>query len=280
MAAAVVKKIGLGIVRVLIVLLLAIEVYPVLWLVLSSFKTTVEFAIEPMFALPKNPFYFNNYVYAWTMGKVGVLFKNTVIVTVASLLLVLLLSSMAAFALSKMRWKLSGTFSLMFRLGMFIPSFVLLLPQFLLFKDMGILNTLWALIVAFGCNTSLAIYLLTGFYRYIPDEIMEASIIDGCNIYSYFLRIAVPLSKNGYVTVMMLTFFNIWNNLLISQTFVSSQSQKMLQAGLASYLDSQIGREWGPTFAAISIAVVPTVVIYLALNKRIMEGVTAGAIKG
>lgn len=273
------KIIGRIILRIFIAIIVIIEVYPLVWLILSSFKTTSEFTTKPAYTLPER-LYLGNYVYAWTVGKVSVLFKNTVIVTIASLLLVFILSSTMAFALSKMKWKLSNPFALFIRLGMFIPPFVLLLPQFIIFRNMGVINTLWALIISFGCNISMAVYLLTGFYRYIPDEILESSVIDGCNIFKVFYHIALPLTVNGYVTVLMLTFFAIWNNLLVSQTFVSSTSKKMLQAGLAAYVDSQIGRDWGATFAAIAIAVIPTVLVYLVLSKKVIAGVTAGSVKG
>ncbi len=273
------KKFGKIILRIFIITFLIVEVYPLIWLVLSSFKTTEEFTMNPIYSLPEG-LYLGNYVYAWTVGKVSVLFKNTVIVTIASLFIVLVLSSTAAFALSKLKWKLSGAVSLFIRLGMFIPPFVLLLPQFIMFRNMNVLNTLWALIIAFGSSISMATFLLIGFYKFIPDEIIESSVIDGCGVYRCFFHIAVPMTGNGYVTVLMLTFFGIWNNLLVSQTFVSSTSQKMLQAGLAAYMDSQIGRDWGATFAAISIAVVPTILTYLILSKQIIAGVTAGSVKG
>ena len=271
---------GKTVVRILIAIFVLIQVYPILWLVLSSFKTTAEFVGGSMFALPQG-LHFENYVFAWTVGNIGILFRNTVIVTAIALFIVLMFSMPLAFAISRMRWKLSAPAFLIIRLGMFIPIFVLLLPQFLMFRDMGVLNTRWALIIAFSAlNIPLATFLLVGFYKYIPNEIFESSVIDGCNIYRCFFHMAVPLTGSGYVTVLLLTFFTIWNNLLIPQTFVSSTAQRMLQSGLIVFFDAQAGRDWGPTFAGISIAVVPTIIVYLFLSKYVITGMTEGSVKG
>ncbi len=272
------KKLIMLALKILVVLFLTIELYPVVWLFLSSFKAEPEF-IKPMYALPEGV-HFQNYTDAFRLSNLGVLFRNTVFVTVSSIAISLVLSAMAAFALIKMKWRLSGAAAVYLRLGMFIPAFVMLLPQFLMFKSLNLLNTLYVLIIIFGSGVAMPIYMLMGFYRYVPDEIMEASVIDGCGIYRCFFHIAAPMTLNGYVTVIMLTFFGVWNDLLISQTFVSSQSMKMLQVGLASFVGERSKREWGPTFASICIAMLPTLLLYVTLNKNIIQGLSAGAIKG
>ncbi len=264
--------------KALLICLLITDIYPFVWMFLSSFKKNVEFS-QSMFALP-GQLYFQNYIEAYRLADIGVLFKNTVFVTFISIAIIWFFSATVAFAITKMRWRLSGTVLTYVQLGMFIPAFVLLLPQFLMLQKLQLLNTLWALILVFSTNISMSVYLLTGFYRALPDEILEASVIDGCSIYQTFWRIAAPMSINGYVTVIMLAFVNIWNDLLISQTFVSSTGKRMLQVGLAAFLDAKGAREWGPTFAAIVMSVFPTLVIYLILNKKIIAGLSAGSIKG
>lgn len=272
------NKLVRALLKLFLAVLLVSDLYPFLWMLLSSVKKNSEFT-KPMFALPEG-FYFQNYLQAIEYANIGVLFKNTTIVTFVSIVLIWVFSSTAAFAVTKMRWRISEAMSLYLRIGMFIPSFVLLLPQFLMFQSMKVLNTLWALIIVFSTSISMSVYLLTGFYRYVPDEIMEASVIDGCGIYRCYFHIVMPMSLNGFVTVIMLSFVNVWNDLLISQTFVSSNTKKMLQVGLAAFLDAKGARDWGPTFAAICIAVFPTLLLYLILNKKIIEGLSAGAVKG
>lgn len=272
------RKFWAGAASVFIILLLLIELYPVIWLFLSSLKTEPEFA-KPMYALPEG-LHLHNYTRAIQMADMGTLMQNTVFVTLTSILFAVLVSAPCSFALTKMRWRLADPARFYLRLGMFIPAFVMLLPLFLMFQQMKILNTLTVLVVVFSSGIALPIFLLNGFYSYVPDEIMEAAVIDGCGIYRLFLRIVVPMTSNGFVTVIMLTFFGIWNDLLISQTFVSSQKMKMLQVGLATFVGERGKREWGPTFAAICIAFIPTLVLYITLNKNIIKGLSEGAVKG
>lgn len=274
------KKVKLSgaVLKTLLIILLITDVYPFIWMLLSSFKKNVEFS-ESMFALPKQ-LYFQNYIEAYRLADIAVLFKNTAIVTFVSITIIWFLSATMAFAITKMRWRLSGPTLTFVQLGMFIPAFVLLLPQFLLLQKLSLLNTLWALILVFSTNISMSVYLLTGFYRYLPDEVLEASVIDGCSIYRTFVYIVLPMSVNGYVTIIMLAFVNIWNDLLISQTFVSSATRRMLQVGLSTFLDAKGAREWGPSFAAICMSVFPTLLLYLVLNKKIIAGLSSGAVKG
>lgn len=274
------KKVSLSgmILKTVLAVLLITDIYPFVWMFLGSLKKNVEFS-KSMFALPEG-FYLQNYIDGFKMAEIPVLFKNTVFVTFVSITLIWLFSSTLAFAIIKMRWRFRETVLSYVQLGMFIPAFVLLLPQFLLLQKLHLLNSLWGLIAVFSTNISMSVYLLTGFYRALPDEILEASVIDGCSIYQVFGKIAVPMSVNGYMTIIMLAFVGIWNDLLISQTFVSSTKKRLLQVGLTAFLDAKGAREWGPTFAAIVMSIFPTLLIYLILNKKIIAGLSAGSVKG
>lgn len=273
------RKILRALLAALIFLLLMIDVYPVLFMVLSSFKTSSEISMQPIYSLPDS-LQFDNYVRAVKYSRIGMLFSNTVIVTGTSVLLALIMSAMASFGVTKMKWRGQKFVSQFLTMGMFIPSFVLLLPQFLMLQGIGWLNTRPGLILIYCGITSLPIFLMNGFYRFLPDQILEASVIDGCGIYRMFWHVVIPMALNGYVTVVMMIFFAIWNDLLISRTFTSSQNLRMLQNGLAAFTDQYGGRDWGATFAAVTIATVPTIAVYLVMNKKIIEGLTAGAVKG
>lgn len=264
---------------VLIFVMLFIHVYPVLFMILSSMKTPSEISMKPLYTLPR---FFNieNYLNAIKYTRLGSLFSNTIIVTGISVFLALVMSATASFGVTQMKWKGQHLVSKFLTMGMFIPSFVLLLPQFLMLKDIGWLNTRQGLILIYCGITSLPIFLMNGFYRFLPEQVLEASVIDGCGVYRMFFYVVVPMSVNGYVTVVMMIFFSIWNDLLISRTFTSSQSLRMLQNGLAAFSDQYGGRDWGATFAAVTMATVPTVVVYLIMNRKIIDGLTAGAVKG
>lgn len=256
-----------------------ISFYPILWLFLSSFKKESEYT-KPMFSLPEG-IYLQNYINALKKSDVLVLFRNTVIVTFGAIFVVWILSAVTAFALTKMQWRLSGAFAYYFRLGMFIPGFVLLLPQFMLLNSTGLTNTYTGLILIFvAYNLSMSIYLLNGFYKSLPNEMIEASVIDGCGLVRCFVKIVVPLSINGYVTAILLAFVGIWNDLLLSRTFTTSAKKTMIQNGLATFVDYNGQRDWGSTFAVVCIAVLPTLVIYLVLNKKVIDGLASGALKG
>jgi raffinose/stachyose/melibiose transport system permease protein len=226
-------------------------------------------------------FYTRNYVRAWTIGRMNIFFKNSVITTFISLFFTLFFSACISFALVKMRWKASNFFMLLFSAGIIVPVQIVLIPLFLIYNKVGLINTLPCLIITYtGFSMSLAIYLFSGYLRAVPNDIMEAAVIDGCNIYSMFFRIILPLIKNAAITVLVVSFFSKWNDLIFSMTFISSQRLKTIQTGLLYFQDEFGNKEWGPIFAAISLAVLPTITVYAVLNKTVIKGMTEGAIKG
>jgi raffinose/stachyose/melibiose transport system permease protein len=268
------------ILKLLLIAFLAAEVYPILWMLLSSVKSTREFSVNPSYALPEG-FYFQNYVDAWTTGRMGTFFVNSLFVTLVSLVIIVVLSTMVSFALVKMKWKLRSFVNAFFLAGIMVPVTIVLIPLFSMYKAMGLLNTHWSLIITYvGFGLSLSIYLLTAYLGSLPDEMIEAAVIDGCNIYQVFLNIIVPLAANAIVTVIVIQFFFRWNDMLFSMTFISQTAMKTVQTGLMYFSDEWGNKNWGAIFAAISIGVMPTLVLYGLLNKLVMDGMTAGAVKG
>ena len=266
--------------KALIVLFLVVEVYPIVWMALSSLKTSADFTTRPSYALPQ-VFFFRNYADAWTTGRMGIFFKNSAIATVVSLVFIVFLSSCVSFALAKMRWRFRRTVNLLFMSGIMVPVTIVLLPLFMMYKDMGLLNNRWALIITYtGFGLSLSTYLITGYLSYLPDELMEAAVIDGCSIYQLFSRIVVPLAINAIVTVLVIQFFFRWNDMIFSMTFISKTSLKTIQTGLMYFSDEYGSRNWGAIFAAITMAVTPTLGINAVLTKLVIDGMTAGAVKG
>jgi raffinose/stachyose/melibiose transport system permease protein len=132
--------------------------------------------------------------------------------------------------------------------------------------------------IAFGLP--LTIFLMTGYMKAVPREVFEAAVMDGANIFQIFSQIAVPMIANSIVTLALVQFFFVWNDLLLSLTFISDTKLRTLQTGLLSFVGQYGQREWGPTFASIAITVIPTLLLYLFLNKLIIKGLTAGAVKG
>lgn len=266
--------------KILIVLFLFIEIYPVFWILMSSFKSNAEFSLTASYALPQG-FYWQNYVDAWNRGRMNIYFLNSAIVTVVSLVFIVLLSCTSAFALTKMKWKFRGRIMTLFLSGIMVPTAVVLIPLYTIYNSVGLINSRWSLIltyIAFGLP--LSIFLLRSYLVALPDELIEASVIDGASIYQVFLRIVLPLMKTGIVTVGVIQFYFRWNDLMFSMTFINDSALKTVQTGLLYFSDQYGNRNWGAIFACIAISVLPTLIIYISMNKLVIEGMTAGAVKG
>lgn len=276
------KKLSPGIVagKVLSVFFLFISIYPVFWLVLSSFKTRSEFTLSPSYALPKSLF-LDNYINAWTAGRIGMFFKNSVICTLTALVFIVIFSTTASFALAKMKWGLRNTVTNIFQFGIMVPTSVVLIPLFNIYKNTGWLNTRFCLIITYiAFGLTLSVFLMMSYLKSFTDELMEAAVIDGCNIYQLMWYVVVPLLKTCIVTVLVLQFYFRWNDLIFSMTFVSKTELKTLQTGLLYFSDMYGSRDWGSIFASIAISILPTIALYFSLNKLVINGMTAGAIKG
>jgi len=264
----------------LVVILVLIELYPLTWLLLSSFKAPAEFSLNPIYALPEG-FYWQNYIRAWTEGRMGVYFRNSLMVTIPSLFLILCLGSMAAFGIEILKWRFNNVVLVIFLLGIMIPVQMILLPLFAIYNQLQLLNTFTGLILVYTAfGLPLTIFLLVSFAKSLPHEVLEAALIDGANIYQIFLYIALPMMANAIITVGLVQFFFIWNDLLISLTFISDSELRTVQTGLFSFVGRFGQREWGPTFASITTSVIPILFLYLILNNAIMKGLTSGAVKG
>ncbi len=263
-----------------IAVVLVVTLYPILWLLLSGMKTNSELSVTPMYKLPRH-WLLSNYRAAWTKGNLGLYMLNSAFYTVCSIGCILLFSLPAAFALSKMRWKLSGTVQTLFTVGITIPFQVTLIPLFAVLKTMNLVNTRLGMVciyTAFGLPMS--IFMFTNFFRTVPDELIEAAFIDGSGLVSTFTRIMIPLVGNATVTIIMLRFTHVWNDLIVSKTFVTTMRLKSLQTGLLMFIGEDASRDWALSFAAIGIGMLPTLFIYFFLNQSIIAGMTAGAIKG
>lgn len=265
---------------IVIAIALLMSLYPVVWLILSSFKSTQEFSLYPSYSLP-HEISFDNYVSAWTSGNMGTYFKNSIICTLGSLILIILIALPVSFALTKMRWKRKKFFNQYFLMGLMIPIQVSLIPVFQIYKATHLLNTHLGLVLVYTVfGLPMTILMFTGFFESFPDEMLEAAVIDGCSIYGCLTRIVVPLMGNSIVTVLTLQFLNSWNDLLFSNTLISDTGKKTVQVGLVMFSGAHGQVDWGPMFASMAIGVLPTLGLYLFLSKFMIQGMTAGAVKG
>lgn len=274
------KVVKSSLVKIFIFILVVIETYPIFWMITAALKKPAEFVSKPAYALPDG-LYLQNFVDAWTRGNMGLFFKNSVINTFVALVFIVVFSMTIGFAVTKMEWKLKNFFKRFFLLGIMVPVATALIPLFQIYNKMGLINTRTSLIltyIAFGL--SLSVFLVTGYMRSLSNEIMEAAVIDGCGIYTLMWHIVVPLMKNAAVTVLVLQFFYKWNDLIFSMTFISDTKLKTIQTGLLYFQNEFGAKNWGAIFASVSMSVLPMLVLYMILNKTVIEGMTAGAVKG
>jgi raffinose/stachyose/melibiose transport system permease protein len=269
-----------ALVVLVIVLVVMIDLYPLYFMYSASFKTNNEFVTNPAYAFNQS-LHWQNYVDSWTRGNMGVFFTNSLFNTAVSLVFITLFALTISFALIKMEWKGRKFFTQYFAFGIMVPVATTLIPLFVIYNTGGLYNTRLGLILVYIASAiSFSVYLLSGYMRALPDEILEASVIDGCNIYAMMWHIVMPLMKNALITVVVIQFFFKWNDLLYSMTLISSSSLKTMQTGLLYFSDEFGSKNWGAIFASVSISVTPMLLMYLLLNKMVIEGMTAGAIKG
>jgi len=260
-------------------ILLVTQLYPLLWLLIYSFKTNEEILSGSFFSFPA-VWQWSNYGAAMEGGKYVRYLSNSLLVTGVTMVVVILLASVTAFAVARFRWKYGQLVLLLFLLGMMIPLQSVLLPLMLIFKNMSILNTRWALILPYvAFQMPIAVFILSGFMKSFPHEIEESAIVDGAGVFRIFRSILLPVSVPPIMTVCILTFINIWNEYILAATFISSEKLKTLPFGINSFV-SQYSVNYGAIGAFLVLGALPVILIYFLLAEKITKGMVAGAVKG
>ena len=263
---------------IVLCILVVIYIAPLLWMVNVSLKTNAEVFASP-FGFPE-VLQLGNYIFAWTKGYLGRAMVNSVIVCGITLVVSMFFGSMASFAIARMKWKLSGAVMTYFMIGMMVPVHCVLIPLFVRFSKMGLTNSIPGLILPYiTFSLPMTIFLMLGFFRGMPGELFEAACIDGCNIYQTFFKIALPLSRTGIAVAGLMTFVGNWNELLLAMVFISDTQKKTLPVTL-TYFVGPYATNYVQMFAAVVIAIAPTILVYCIFSNQIVDGLTAGAVKG
>lgn len=255
-------------------------ILPMVWLVMTSFKTDTEILTSP-WTLPAIP-QVDNFERAWNAAKIGRYMLNSVIVVIPSVTLTLFISSLASYILARFTFPGKRFIYYFFLSGMLFPVFLALVPLFFLVKDFGLLNTYHGLsIVYVAYSLSFTILFLTDFFKTIPSELHEAAIIDGASQFTVFFRIMLPLAQPGLVTMGIFNFLGQWNQFILPLILMTNRDRYVLPQGLQFLqFQQQYDSDWSALFAALTIVMIPTLVIYIMFQKRIQKGLTAGALKG
>jgi raffinose/stachyose/melibiose transport system permease protein len=265
---------------IIVAVLLVVVLYPQLWMVLGSFKTQTEFFENPTWALPET-WNFDNYISALTRGNVALNYRNSLLVTIPSVFLILILGLAAGYVLEIMIWKGRRPMLLLFLAGIMVPGQMILVPLFTTYFKLGLTNSLWPLILTYtAMGLPLTTFLMAAYFRTLPREIFEAATMDGSGPLRSFFIIALPLMRNSMLTVGLVQFFSVFNDLLIALTFTTKPELATIQVGLLSLSDEYGSTQYGPLFAAISINIIALLIVFVFLNKKIMAGLAAGSLKG
>ncbi len=252
---------------------------PLLWAVVSSVKSDDEILNHP-WAPPATP-RFDNWVRAWTAANIGRYFLNSLIVVGGALLLTMLLGALVAYALARYEFRGNRTLYYTFVAAMFFPVFLALVPLFFVVDQLGLLGTYPGLILVYTAYAvPFTVFFLHAFFRTLPGEVAEAAFLDGCSHAAVFFRVMLPLARSGLVAVGIFNFLGLWNQYLIPLVLNPDPDRYVLAQGLAALSVSQGYRsDWGGLFAGLTIAMLPVLVAYVAFQRHIRAGMTAGAVK-
>jgi N-acetylglucosamine transport system permease protein len=256
-----------------------IVVLPLLWTLITSFKTTNQIFASP-FTLPTS-LNLVNYVNAWTTAGIGSAFLNTVIVVGSALVLVMILGAMCAYVLARFDFPGNRLVYYAMLAGLTFPIFLAIVPLFFTLKNFGLLNTLPGLILTYvAFALPFTVFFLFAFFKALPDEISEAAALDGAGEWKTFFLVMLPMAKNGLTSVLIFNFLGLWNQFLIPVALNTNVKNYVLSQRMASFA-SQAGYavDFGALFAAVVITVAPVLVIYILFQRQLQGSVSQGTSK-
>ncbi|OPX45978.1 L-arabinose transport system permease protein AraQ [Ruminiclostridium hungatei] len=272
------KLVTQAIINLFMILFSITCIFPLIWMLYSSLKTQQEFSLD-IISLPK-VLHFDNFIAAIKIGKMHMFFGNSLFNSVVSVILIIIIGFVVAYFLSRYNFKLRNFIYIVFLFGMLVPVHSLLIPLFIQFKVLWLLDKRFTLIlpyVAFGLP--MAIFLFESFIKSTPVEIEEAAYLDGGSTSTIIFKIVFPVCRPVISTILILSFLNAWNEFPFALILLRKQSLKTLPIGLSNF-NGAYTVNYPQLMAAMVIAVLPVIIIYLLSSKRIIEGMTAGSVKG
>jgi N-acetylglucosamine transport system permease protein len=265
--------------RIPLVIYFLMVAFPLVWMVYSSFKTSVEFRANPV-ALPQD-FYYQNYQTAWKNGNIGRYFLNTFFVDGITLAFLMFFTATASYCLARFRFWGGRLMETIYMGSLLLPGIVALIPIFLQIRSLGLINTYLGLIIML-VFTSLpfSIFLMLGFFRVIPRDFEEAAYIDGCSYFRAFLQIMLPMAQIGLVTVLIFNFINVWSDYSLSLVLISDSIKRTIQLGLAFLVEvPRVRTDMGALFAGLTMVTLPIMTVYIIFQNKIEESLATGGLK-
>ena len=262
----------------LILLFAMYTLFPLLWLLVTSLKTNAEYFNNP-FSLPAIP-QFQNFINAFQQANLGKMIINSITVAVLATFLNIMVASMASYAISRFRFKGREFLFALFSAGIMVPLNALMVPYFTIFSRIGLLDSLNSLRILYAAiGLPISTFIIRGFMDSLPMEIEEAAYIDGAGYYNRFFRIVLPLAKTGMVTAATFQFLTCWNEFVYANLLTSSPATKTIQIGIR-YFTNQFTTDYVSMYAAIVIAILPSIIGYMLFQEQVISGLTSGAVKG
>jgi len=265
---------GMKILGVTMFLFAIIFFYPMIFVVVNSFRPNADIIINPL-GLPKG-FYFENYVKAWNTMNFPKVFLNTLIITVFGTGGIIITSSMAAYMISrtdnKIAWILYGFFAI----SLVIPFQIIMVPIGVLASDLNLMNTQGLILMYWGLGCPTAIFIIHGFIKSIPLELEESAAIDGAGRFCIFFKVVFPMLKTIIATIAVIDALWLWNDFLLPLIIVKQGTIQLAQMKF----NGQFMKEYGPMTASLTLSALPIILFYLSLQKYIIKGIAAGAVKG
>ena len=255
-----------------------IVVFPMIWLLFSSLKTQQDLTSNT-WGLPKE-WVFSNYAEAWERSRISVYLLNSLYTTCLAILITIVTVCPVSFVLAKYDFKINRLVYYFAIAGMMIPIHSAIIPIYMMVGEMNAYNNLSMLSMVYGAfRIPVSIFIMESYIRVLPKELDECALIDGCSIPKLFFRITMPLSKDGIVTISVLTVLACWNELLVAMLVMNQTMKKTLPIGLMGFL-AEYTSEYTKLAAGVMIAIVPGILFYAFASGRIEKGVVAGAVKG
>ncbi len=272
-------SLGRLLLTVFLLVIVIADLFPLIWLIDFSLLKSGDFFGSDILIWPDPPMW-KNYKDAFINAHIPLLFFNSVFVCLISILVIIACSILLGYAFTRMEWRGRKTFFSLFMVGMIIPIYSTLLPNFIIFNKFGIIDTYWALILPYiAFSIPLSMFIMTGFMETLPRAVEEAAVIDGLNVWGIIFRIILPMLKPAIATVTVIAFLNCWNEFIMAVTYIDSDTFRTLPFAVV-YFMGQYSSNYGAQFAVLSIIALPTVIIYLLFTDQITEGITSGAVKG
>ena len=273
------EKAFLGVTHAVLVFWSIIVIGPMLWTLMTSFKTTREIFASP-FSLPDS-LQLENYANAWTDAGIGKYFLNTVLVVGSALVLVMVLGAMCAYVLARFQFPGSKAVYYLMLAGLTFPVFLAIVPLFFTLRNLGLLNTLPGLSLTYvAFALPFTVFFLFAFFKTLPYEISEAASLDGAGEWATFFMVMLPMARNGFASVAIFNFLGLWNQFLIPVAINTNVDNYVLSQGMA-YFASQAGYavDFGALFAAVVITVTPVLIVYIIFQRQLQGSVSQGTMK-